>query len=62
MEVSWKQSLADPKHRRALAKDASHVLIFLLGVGAEVVAIATHDLGLAAAGTTLFGLVGIARA
>lgn len=50
------------KALRPVFRDAAHIVIFLLGVGAVGLGIVTHDLGLIAAGTTLFGLVGIARA
>jgi len=47
---------------RERAKDVGHVIVFLLGVGAATLGIITANLGLVAAATTLFGLVGIARA
>lgn len=47
---------------RPLLRDAAHVIIFLLGVGAVAVGTATQNLGLVATGITMFGLVGIVRA
>lgn len=47
---------------RGASRDAAHVVIFLLGVGAAAVGILSHDLGLVACAITLFGLIGIVRA
>lgn len=61
----WHYSAEQRKALRAVARDASHVLIFILAAALVVVGgILTHpaDLGLLAFAVTLFGLVGIARA
>lgn len=61
----WHYSKEQQQLIRTVARDASHALIFLLGVALVIVGgILTHpaDLGLLAFAVTMFGLVGIARA
>lgn len=50
------------EEQASLLKAVAHIVIFVLGTAAVGVGIVTHDLGQIAAGTTLFGIVGIARA
>jgi hypothetical protein len=53
------------KQLRPYAKDAAHGIIFILAVAMVIkgaLLSSPTDLGLIAAATTLFGLVGIARA
>jgi len=58
----WKQLLSDPETTRLYARGVALAVVFLLGCAAVIVGLFSANLGLIAAGTTMFGLVGIAKA
>jgi len=58
----WQSEMKSREDQAKLLRGLGHIVIFVLGTVAVGLGIFTHDLGLIAAGTTLFGVVGIARA